>query len=73
MPLRFAVRNIIQDRSVFPITVLSLGIGATLLLTLTLVGTNFKRELEKSIPEIAPDFFYKSKKRKYRYYEIDWF
>ena len=37
LPLRFAVRNIIQDRSVFPITVLSLGIGATLLLTLTLV------------------------------------
>ena len=60
LPLRFAVRNIIQDRSVFPITVLSLGIGATLLLTLTLVGTNFKRELEKSIPEIAPDFFYVS-------------
>ena len=60
LPLRFAVRNIIQDRSVFPITVVSLGIGATLLLTLTLVGTNFKRELEKSIPEIAPDFFYVS-------------
>ena len=60
LPLRFAVRNITQDRSVFPITVLSLGIGATLLLTLTLVGTNFKRELEKSIPEIAPDFFYVS-------------
>ena len=60
LPLRFAVRNITQDRSVFPITVLSLGIGATLLLTLTLVGTNFKRELEKSIPKIAPDFFYVS-------------
>ncbi len=39
---------------------MSLGIGATLLLTLTLVGTNFKRELEKSIPKIAPDFFYVS-------------
>jgi putative ABC transport system permease protein len=60
LPLRFAIKNIIQDRSIFPITVLSLGIGATLLLTLTLVGTNFKRELEKSIPEIAPDFFYVS-------------
>tara|TARA_E500000178_G_scaffold58451_1_gene54971 strand:+ start:1278 stop:3770 length:2493 start_codon:yes stop_codon:yes gene_type:complete len=60
LPFRFAVKNIIQERSIFPITVLSLGIGATLLLTLTLVGTNFKRELEKSIPEIAPDFFYVS-------------
>jgi putative ABC transport system permease protein len=60
LPLRFAMKNITQERSIFPITVLSLGIGATLLLTLTLVGTNFKRELEKSIPEIAPDFFYVS-------------
>ena len=60
LPLRFAIKNIIQDRSIFPITVLSLGIGATLLLTLTLVGTNFKRELEKTVPEIAPDFFYVS-------------
>jgi len=37
---------------------MSLGLGVTLLLTLTMVGTNFKREIGKSIPEIAPDYFF---------------
>ena len=37
---------------------MSLGLGVTLLLTLALVGTNFKREIAKSIPEIAPDYFF---------------
>ena len=32
--------------------------GITLLLTLVFVGTNFKREIAKSIPEIAPDYFF---------------
>ena len=30
----------------------------TLLLTLALVGTNFQREISKSIPDIAPDYFF---------------
>jgi putative ABC transport system permease protein len=37
---------------------MSLGWGVTLLLTLALVGTNFKREIAKSIPDIAPDYFF---------------
>ena len=37
---------------------MSLGLGVTLLFTLALVGENFKREVSKSIPEIAPDFFF---------------
>ena len=37
---------------------MSLGLGVTLLLTLALVGTNFKREIAKSIPDIAPDYFF---------------
>jgi putative ABC transport system permease protein len=37
---------------------MSLGLGVTLLLTLALVGTNFKREIAKSIPNIAPDYFF---------------
>ena len=32
--------------------------GVTLLLTLALVGTNFQREIAKSIPDIAPDYFF---------------
>ena len=37
---------------------MSLGLGMTLLLTLAFVGSNFKREISKSIPEIAPDYFF---------------
>ena len=37
---------------------MSLGLGMTLLLTLAFVGSNFKREIAKSIPEIAPDYFF---------------
>ena len=37
---------------------MSLGLGVTLLLTLALVGTNFKREIARSIPDIAPDYFF---------------
>ena len=37
---------------------MSLGLGVTLLLTLALVGTNFQREIAKSIPDIAPDYFF---------------
>ena len=37
---------------------MSLGLGVTLILTLALVGTNFQREIAKSIPDIAPDYFF---------------
>jgi putative ABC transport system permease protein len=58
LPLRLAVKNITNPKTIFPITVLSLGLGVTLLLSLTLVGYNFKKEVEKSIPEIDTDFFF---------------
>jgi putative ABC transport system permease protein len=60
LPLRLAVKNITNPKTIFPITILSLGLGVTLLLSLTLVGYNFKKEVEKSIPEIAPDYFFVS-------------
>tara|TARA_B100001121_G_scaffold280652_1_gene272741 strand:- start:658 stop:1941 length:1284 start_codon:yes stop_codon:yes gene_type:complete len=53
-----ALKNITQSKSITPITVMSLGLGITLLLTLAFVGSNFKREIAKSIPEIAPDYFF---------------
>ena len=56
--LKVSIKNITQTKSITPITIMSLGLGVTLLLTLALVGTNFKREIAKSIPEIAPDFFF---------------
>ncbi len=55
-----AVKNITNPKTIFPITVLSLGLGVTLLLSLTLIGYNFKKEVQKSIPEIAPDYFFVS-------------
>ena len=58
IPLKVSIKNITQTKSVTPITVMSLGLGVTLLLTLAMVGTNFKREIGKSIPEIAPDYFF---------------
>ncbi len=58
IPLKVSIKNITQTRSITPITIMSLGLGVTLLLTLALVGTNFKREIAKSIPKIAPDYFF---------------
>ena len=58
IPLKVSIKNIIQTKGITPITIMSLGLGVTLLLTLALVGTNFKREIAKSIPEIAPDYFF---------------
>ncbi len=56
--LKVSIKNITQTKSITPITVMSLGLGVTLLLTLALVGKNFQREIAKSIPEIAPDYFF---------------
>jgi putative ABC transport system permease protein len=56
--LKVSIKNITQSKSITPITIMSLGLGVTLLLTLALVGTNFKREIAKSIPDIAPDYFF---------------
>ena len=58
IPLKVSIKNITQTKSITPITVMSLGLGVTLLLTLALVGTNFQREIAKSIPDIAPDYFF---------------
>ena len=58
IPLKISIKNITQTKGITPITIMSLGLAVTLLLTLALVGTNFKREIAKSIPEIAPDYFF---------------
>ena len=56
--LKVSIKNITKTKSITPITIMSLGLGVTLLLTLALVGTNFKREIARSIPDIAPDYFF---------------
>ena len=37
---------------------ISLGIGLTLLLTLSFVANNLKKEISDSIPSMAPDLFF---------------
>ena len=67
--LKVSIKNITQTKSITPITIMSLGLGVTLLLTLALVGTNFKREIARSIPDIAPDYLFvgiqKGEKKKF--------
>ena len=55
---RIAYRNIVAKKSLAPIMTISLGIGLTLLLTLSFVSNNLKKEISDSIPSMAPDLFF---------------
>ena len=57
---RIAYRNIVAKKSLAPIMTISLGIGLTLLLTLSFVANNLKKEISDSIPAMAPDLFFVS-------------
>ena len=57
---RIAYRNIVAKKSLAPIMTISLGIGLTLLLTLSFVANNLKKEISDSIPSLAPDLFFVS-------------
>ena len=57
---KIAKRNIAAKKSLAPIITISLGIGFTLLLMLSFVSSNLKREIAESIPDIAPDIFFVS-------------
>ena len=57
---RIAYRNIVAKKSLAPIMTVSLGIGLTLLLTLSFVANNLKQEISDSIPSMAPDLFFVS-------------
>ncbi|WP_234902546.1 ABC transporter permease [Agrobacterium larrymoorei] len=56
--LRLAIGNIHRPGALTPSVVLSLGLGLTLLVTLTLIDGNLRRELTASLPERAPNFFF---------------
>ncbi len=57
---KIAYRNIVAKKSLAPIMTISLGIGLTLLLTLSFVASNLKKEISDSIPSMAPDLFFVS-------------
>ncbi|WP_174803246.1 ABC transporter permease [Martelella limonii] len=56
--LRLALGNIHRPGALTGSVVLSLGLGLTLLVGLALIDGNLNRELSRSLPERAPDFFF---------------
>ncbi len=55
---KFALKNIIKFKNISLIVLITLGLGTTLLLSLGLIGFNLKKEISKSIPNLAPDYFF---------------
>jgi putative ABC transport system permease protein len=56
--LRLAIGNIHRPGALTSSVVLSLGLGLALLVTLTLIDGNLRRELTGNLPERAPNFFF---------------
>ena len=56
--LRLAIGNIHRPGALTPSVVVSLGLGLTLLVTLTLIDGNLRRQIAGNLPEQAPDFFF---------------
>ena len=55
---KFALKDIIKFKNITLIVLVTLGLGTTLLLSLGLIGFNLKKEISKSIPNLAPDYFF---------------
>lgn len=56
--LRLAIGNIHRPGALTASVVLSLGLGLALLVTLSLIDGNLRRELGGTLPERAPNFFF---------------
>lgn len=55
---RLALANVHRPGALTPSLVLSLGLGITLLVTLSVIDTNLTRQLQQTLPEKAPSFFF---------------
>ena len=55
---RLALANIHRPGALTPSLVLSLGLGITLLVTLSFIDSNLTKQLTQSLPERAPSFFF---------------
>ena len=55
---RLALSNIHRPGSLTPSLVLSLGLGVSLLVAITQIDGNLRRELARNLPEKAPSFFF---------------
>ena len=58
MELRLALGNMYRPGALTPSLTLSLGLGVTLLVAISLIDANISRQLTKSLPERAPSFFF---------------
>ena len=56
--LRLAIANLYRPGALTPSLVLSLGLGITLLVTLSTIDANLRREIGSTLPERAPNFFF---------------
>jgi putative ABC transport system permease protein len=56
--LRLAVTNIHRPGALTPSVVLSLGLGLTVLVTITQIDVNLRRQFSAALPERAPSFFF---------------
>lgn len=56
--LRLALANLHRPGSLTPSVVLSLGLGLTLLVALTLIDVNLTRQFRSALPGVAPTFFF---------------
>ncbi|KAF0230631.1 MAG: hypothetical protein FD175_1391 [Beijerinckiaceae bacterium] len=56
--LRLALANLHRPGSLTPSVVLSLGLGLTLLVALTLIDLNLGRQFRQTLPGTAPTFFF---------------
>ncbi|MEP4432123.1 MAG: ABC transporter permease [Hyphomicrobiales bacterium] len=57
-PWRLAVGNLHRKGALTPSVVLSLGLGLALLVSLTLIDANLRRQLSSTIADQAPSFFF---------------
>ncbi len=55
---RLALANIHRPGALTPSLVLSLGLGVTLMVALTLIDASIRRQLTQSLPARAPSFFF---------------
>ena len=56
--LRLALANIYRPGALTPSVVLSLGLGLTVLVTITQIDGNLRRQFTAALPERAPSFFF---------------
>ncbi len=56
--MRLALINTHKPGALTPSVVLSLGLGVSLLVSLTLIDGNIRGQLTSNLPERAPSFFF---------------